>query len=84
MGIQQRAGLPLAFAAPSPFPGADANDPTLSEWLSQSTAAMSSFTLIDTEDGIRFEKQAAKDINENGYPENAVVRINQFLDPRSM
>ncbi|CAE7865329.1 Ptchd3 [Symbiodinium necroappetens] len=78
MSIEQRAGLPLLFAAPLDFPGADAGDVAVSQWLSESTAAMSSFTLIDTEDGIRFEKQAAKDINENGYPENAVVRINQF------
>ena len=39
---------------------------------------MSTFTVMDTDDGVLFEKQAARDINGNGYPENALVRINQF------
>ena len=78
MSMQQRSSLPLLIASSRPFPGSGASELSLREWLSASTSAMSTFTLMDTDDGVRFEKQAARDINENGYPENAVVRINQF------
>ncbi|CAE7298572.1 Ptchd3 [Symbiodinium sp. CCMP2592] len=78
MSMQQRSSLPLLVASSRPFPGPDASEASLSEWLLEGTASMSTFSLMDTEDGVRFEKQAAKDINEKGYPENAIVRINQF------
>ena len=143
MSMQQRSSLPLLVASSRPFPGPDASEASLSEWLLEGTAAMTTFSLMDTEDGVRFEKQAArsraqnlsvpqvlttlhvifgrcvfrpfsaergrvvkpslpkrnqkasartlkppqphalakqaaKDINEKGYPENAIVRINQF------
>ena len=78
MTMQQRASLPLLIASPLEFPGPGASELSLREWLLASTAAMSTFTVMDTGDGVRFEKQAAKDINNNGYPESTVVRINQF------
>ena len=78
MGMEQRASLPLLIASPLTFPGPGATELLLSQWLLASTAAMSTFTVMNTEDGVLFEKQAAKDINNNGYPENTVVRINQF------
>ncbi|CAE7793999.1 Patched domain-containing protein 3 [Symbiodinium microadriaticum] len=78
MSVQQRSSLPLLIASSRPFPGPDASEASLSEWLLEGTAAMSTFTLLDTDDGVGFEKQVAKDINQNGYPENAIVRINQF------
>ena len=78
MSLEQRANLALVVASPLPFPGPRASESSLSEWLLASTATMSSFTVMDTEDGVLFEKAAARDIDEKGYPKSPVVRINQF------